>query len=199
MRRQELRPFVLLLLCAACGSNDDSKSVGQGSGSGGTAAAGGSTSGAGGSAAGAGGANAGGMISLDTGGAAGACKQEGETCTDSADCCNGGYCNHTGPAPEWLGCHPLCAQDSDCTSGCCMKFQGQNNGFCTDIKWCSCGDTGAPCGTTLPACCDTHACAGNAGGYECRPKCTQASDCPTNCCKQVATGLSVCFDAVNCG
>src|ERR1041384_905423 len=135
-------------------------SCGNGSASDGSGA-GGAPSGAGGSNVGVGGtenAGVGGTPFMSLGGApteGGTCKKTGEPCTLTGDCCGGNLCNRYGPAPEWIGCQVACSDNSQCPSGCCLEFQGNNGGFCTDAKWCACGTTGSACSSTLPPCCDT--------------------------------------------
>lgn len=179
--------------------------VSCGSGSAGGGGAGGSPSG--------GAPAAGGTSSLDSGIAGtpfmslggsegGACKKTGESCTLTGDCCAGNLCNRYGPAPEWIGCQIACTDDTQCASGCCYHFQGNNGGFCTDAKWCACGGTKAACSSTLPPCCSTHVCLAadaQSTSYECRQKCTQNSDCDTACCVPITQlGVSACLDKTYC-
>jgi hypothetical protein len=133
----------------------------------------------------------------------GACKKTGQPCTLTGECCGGNLCQRYGAAPEWQGCQLSCAQNSECPTGCCYHFSNSNVGFCTTAKWCACGVTGSRCSTPdQPGCCDTHTCvAGDAQStfYECRQKCTQNSDCDTQCCVPImGIGVSACLDRMYC-
>jgi len=177
-----------VLAFAACGQSSS-----DGSGAGGAAnATGGGANGSGGADLSVGGTP---FMSL-AGKDSGACKKTGEPCTLTGDCCTGNLCNRYGPAPEWIGCQIACTQNSECQSGCCYQFQGNNGGFCTDAKWCTCGGTGAACSSTSPPCCQTHQCQGD----QCRQKCAQNSDCDTQCCVPVPLlpGVSTCMDRMYC-
>jgi hypothetical protein len=177
----------IALTVNGCGS--DKKGTEGGAG-GALTSTGGATTGAGGSL-------------FEAGGAAPACLNLQQTCDDSSQCCSGLFCNTTGPAPEWIGCQKPCATSAECPSTCCLPFQGQNHGFCTDPKWCACGATAARCGSTLPKCCDTHVCLGGdaqATFYECKKKCTQNTDCDTGCCVAIPNlNISACLAASYCG
>lgn len=202
MHTLRLVPAALWILgtLAACGSSGkgtDTFGGTGGSGNGGGGAVGGAPVGGGG-----------GSLIPSTGGTgtsaeAGQCKGTGEMCSSSLDCCDG-YCNQTGPAHDWLGCHKRCTQSSECSEGCCLLFSGQTNGFCTKAIWCSCGTSGNACGgTELPACCADQLCVANDNtqtSFACRPRCTQNSDCTTtNCCVPIPqTGVSACLDSKYC-
>lgn len=194
---------VLFALLAVLATSPAFVACGNG-GTGGSSGAGGAAQGAGGSDMSAGGSSGGGgVVFPSSGGSAGACKKTGEPCTDPTECCTGNLCNNNGPSPDQLGCQVACAQNTDCPSGCCLLFQGGNNGgFCTDAKWCSCGTTMSPCSSTLPKCCDTHVCLGTdpqGTSYACMQKCKQNSDCASNCCVPIASlGVSACLDKSYC-
>jgi hypothetical protein len=125
----------------------------------------------------------------------GTCKKTDEPCERTSDCCAGNLCNRNGPVPSMNGCKIACTQGSECPSGCCYQFTGNNGGMCAEAAWCSCGGSGAACSSTLPPCCDTHVCQD-----QCRQKCTQNSDCPTLCCVPVPllTGVSSCMERNYC-
>jgi len=188
----------------SCGNSDSS-----GGGSGGSAASmgGAAATGAfGGAMNGSPDAAAGGTPFLGSGGQGGGgttCKQTHEACTVPTDCCAGNTCTNNDPIPELRGCQITCKQNSDCASGCCRMFTGgTSGGFCADAMWCGCGMTASRCSPMLPACCNTHVClAGDqqATFYECRQKCTQNSDCDTQCCVPISQlGVSACLDRMYC-
>ena len=195
----------ILGLLAALGCSSGSGGSGDGSGSGGGA---GASPGSGGAAAGSGGmgaaSGAGGGIFV-AGGSAGAptaCQPVGGACTGATDCCDHMICNNAGAVPEWHGCHAPCKLTSECDTGCCQLFDGQDHGFCTDSKWCSCGGTDAACGGSLPACCTDQICLftdATQTASACRKKCTQASDCATGCCYDYPSlNAKLCLDATFC-
>ena len=127
----------------------------------------------------------------------GTCKKTGDMCDRTSDCCAGDLCNRNGPVAELMGCQVACTQNSECPSGCCYLFIGGNNGgFCAPAPWCACGGTGAACSSSLPACCNTHMCQGGV----CNPKCTQNSDCATQCCVDLPLipGVKTCVDRMYC-
>jgi hypothetical protein len=188
VRRQ---PLLAILLAAfgsillACGGSSKDETAGSPV----TAGAGG----AGGAGVAAGGALVVGATGTGAGGAP--CSAIGGTCTVPSDCCDeGALCNQTDQVIERQGCQLRCTASAECATGCCLMFQAQTYGLCTAAKWCACGAEGATCNPQEPACCDTHACAGNA----CRQKCTTGGECPTGCCVEIVTGLSVCLDRSYC-
>jgi hypothetical protein len=128
---------------------------------------------------------------------AGACRKTDEPCSLTTDCCKGNVCVNNNPVASMNGCKIACTQNSDCPSACCYKFTGGSGaGMCADAPWCSCGGTGAACSATLPGCCNTHQCQGGV----CNQKCTQNSECATQCCVPVPLlpGTSTCLERMYC-
>jgi hypothetical protein len=156
-----------------------------------------------------GGASPSGGLSSVGGGAAaagassgGSCHQNGEACTDSRDCCANAVCNNTAGALALNGCHPICMQNADCSTGCCVPLAGSTRGICAEAMWCGCGMSGTACGSQLPACCGDQICLANdtnRSSYACQKRCTTSADCPTKCCVAIPTlGASACLDPMYC-
>ncbi len=190
---------LLTMMAAACG---ESSTGGGGSGGAPARGAGGVVATGGAGALGGNAATSGGGVAAGGGSSGGACHQNGEPCADSRDCCASATCNNTAGSLELNGCHPLCTQNADCSTGCCVLFTGSARGICGDAKWCSCGMTGVPCGSQLPACCSDQIClAGDPSraAYACQKRCTTAADCPTKCCVPIPSlGASACLDPMYC-
>jgi hypothetical protein len=130
------------------------------------------------------------------------CLTEGETCTDSSQCCRGS-CHQRPEIPEWDGCRAYCYEASECESGCCVPFSNSDRGYCADAAWCQCGVEGSECGPTKPACCENYTCAGDADVdtvFFCHQNCTVHSECASGCCAPL-TGEThgACMDASWCG
>jgi hypothetical protein len=188
-----------LMVVTACGEKSSEQSGAGGaigtSGFAGLGAAGGAGTGA----VGMGGANPG------NGGApftppptdAGACRTLDESCERTTDCCGGLLCNRNGPIPSMNGCKTPCTQSSECPSGCCYLFLGgSSGGMCAEKEWCMCGTTGTQCSSALPPCCGTHQCQGGV----CNQKCTQGSECASQCCLPVPLlpNTNTCVDRMYC-
>ncbi|HVU02806.1 MAG TPA: hypothetical protein VHE30_13695 [Polyangiaceae bacterium] len=191
-----LAAAVFSLLLVACGSDPKSPTSGPLSGSGGASNGGG--------ASGGGASGSGGELMLGTGGEAPACKNTGEKCESSTECCEGNTCNNTAGSAELNGCRLRCTQSSDCQSGCCVPFQNDpSKGICADAKWCACGTDGSACSSQLPPCCTGHVCLATdqaQTAYACRKECTANTDCTTNCCVAIPGlgGKSACLGSEYC-
>ncbi len=191
---------VSVAFVTGCGS---SKETSRFSGAGGSGAVGGAPPGTGSHPGIGGGSQGAGGATFGTGGTdAGACHKTGEPCASTGDCCGANaVCNPSAQVEEWVGCQVRCAANSDCATGCCQLYQGQNSGFCTDAKWCACGTAGSACGGNNPACCSDHVCLDGTtpGTSQCQKKCTQASDCPSACCVAIpGLGGSACLAKTYC-
>ncbi|HEY7372119.1 MAG TPA: hypothetical protein VIF57_08180 [Polyangia bacterium] len=99
------------------------------------------------------------------------CTKRGQTCASNADCCNGVCVMDANP--DWNGCRPGCTTNADCDTGCCTLFANSTTGFCTDAGYCGCG---AAC--AAGSSCTTF----DNRTYACRPDCTDAADCASQCC-----------------
>jgi hypothetical protein len=116
------------------------------------------------------------------GGADAECTPEGDDCTPgSNECCEGGCIESD--SEELAGCRPLCNDDEECDSGCCLPFSNASGGFCVAAAHCTCIEEGDECGDFTPSqCCEGTACASTGGGLSCTQTCTDPGDCATNCC-----------------
>jgi hypothetical protein len=191
--------FVVLAstVVTACGDKS-SEQTGTGGAAGTAGFAGfGAGGGAGAGAIGAGATGTGGAPFTPPPTDAGRCKQTDEPCERTTDCCSGNLCNRNGPVAALNGCKIACTQNGECPSGCCYMFIGGNSGgMCAPAEWCACGGSGAACSSTSPPCCNTHMCQGGV----CNQKCTQASECTTQCCLDVPLipGTKTCVDRMYC-
>jgi hypothetical protein len=199
---------LFVTLPSACG---ESKASGGGTGGAFAGAAGvvtasGGTGAFGGSSGAMSGAPSGGLANggaaATAGASNGSCHQNGEQCADSRDCCANAVCNNTAGALALNGCHPICMQNADCSTGCCVPLTGSTRGICAEAMWCGCGMSGAACGSQLPACCGDQICLANdttRASYACQKRCTTNADCPTKCCVAIPTlGMSACLDPMYC-
>jgi hypothetical protein len=125
------------------------------------------------------------------------CSKEGDICTQDQRCCQG-VCVINTANPDFLGCRRACTSNEDCQTGCCQRFPDSEDGFCTDARYCRCGEAGAACGPNEPECCEEAVCSalGESEDLLCRAKCKVASDCPSGCCSLPFPNeeYGVCYD-----
>jgi hypothetical protein len=63
------------------------------------------------------------------------CSKLNETCGGTHQCCAGFTCT-TYDQTNVLGCRPLCKQNSDCTTDCCIAIPTTTVSACFDPSWC---------------------------------------------------------------
>lgn len=175
---------------------------GAGAATGGSPSTGGvGTGGAGTGGIGTGGAGAGGFRSGGTGGVAsdapGGCFPIDVACdAPGATCCAGLECVDADPSPF---CLVRCEMDSECETGCCVKYGNVDEKVCGTAEECAnCAGAGETCGDLTP-CCGGSICTTIETGFHCAPECTEHSDCATNCCVPFSNVFaSVCLDPKYC-
>jgi hypothetical protein len=67
----------------------------------------------------------------------GECRELNEECDGlRRPCCEGLVCARSATDPELAGCQLSCVKNSECESGCCVLFQGRDNGVCGPADRC---------------------------------------------------------------
>jgi hypothetical protein len=61
------------------------------------------------------------------------CAGDGETCGGTRQCCGGFSCS-TFDSTGALACHKSCAQNSDCSTNCCVVVQGTSDKVCLPAR-----------------------------------------------------------------
>jgi hypothetical protein len=63
------------------------------------------------------------------------CAELDEECGGTRRCCEGFTCT-TYDETNVLGCRPVCQNNSDCDTNCCIAIPGTNDSACFQAAWC---------------------------------------------------------------
>jgi hypothetical protein len=112
---------------------------------------------------------------------AGLCMIEGASCTDTA-CCDGLRC--TAISTTSRICYKPCANNTDCTTGCCTDLKDTGDLECAPAAACQnpCVKRGGSCTTSTTCCNGTCVDSTAPDKAGCRPVCNTNADCDTGCC-----------------
>lgn len=130
------------------------------------------------------------------------CRQEEAACQDDFGCCGGLACAVFDA--QTSACKPVCTQNTDCPSGCCVPLGTSEVSVCLDAVYCrsvTCHQAEEACAADA-ACCEGMTCvvfSTNPVTSACKTTCTRNQDCPTGCCALLGSGNpGACLDKSYC-
>lgn len=130
------------------------------------------------------------------------CHQEEQACADNYTCCEGFACAVFDP--QTSACKPVCKQNTDCQTGCCVPLGKTEVSVCLDAIYCrsvTCHQAEEACAGDY-TCCDGLICvvlSTTPVTGSCKTICASNQDCPTGCCALLGTGMpGACLDKSYC-
>jgi hypothetical protein len=123
-----------------------------------------------------------------------ACLPKLSSCDVTNDCCAGAVCADG-------RCRDTCADDAECSTGCCEIDPTVGHKICSAVEICEAARCQAEATACAPdaTCCGGLVCIDDGAASTCRQACATDGDCDSNCCIPAGdAGSGYCTDALVC-